>query len=504
MTKPYKKLLNQTKTKIQRKALVELAKRTLARRNLLDFTKYTMPTFDVQPYHEVYYKILDMFAKGKIKKLIITMPPQHGKSEGSTRRLPAYMLGLNPDLKLAIGSYNQTFARKFSRDVKRIINDGPYERLFPDTNLKNKTKDFSKAVDEWEIPNYKGSAKFVGREGPLTGNPVDVMIMDDLYKDYKEGNSPIIRENTQDWYTSVVRTRLHNDSQQLIVFTRWHEHDLIGYLESDKNPGEKVEVITSWEQLENPNPFTWYKINFEAIKESEATEFDNREKDQALWENKHGIQKLENERELDPEKFGSLYQGNPRPMQGLLYTKGFELWQSRPKKIKSIKAYVDVADEGSDFLCSIVYALAEDNNVYVFDVLYTQAPQEETENQVVAQFIKYKIVWADIESNNGGKGFARTIQRKLREQKVHNIRVEHFFQGGNKESRILANSANVQNHILMPYRWESTWPVFANDVKYFKKKFKSNVHDDGPDTLTGIYEKNENSLNTNSMALYEW
>ena len=101
-------------------------------------------------------------------------------------------------------------------------------------------------------------------------------------------NSPIVRENVKDWYITVADTRLHNDSQQLIVFTRWNEDDLIGFIESN----EKVVVIEKWSDIDNPNPDKWYKINFEAIKTGNPTEIDNREKGEPLWPERHSIKKL--------------------------------------------------------------------------------------------------------------------------------------------------------------------------------------------------------------------
>ena len=201
-----------------------------SRKHLLNFTKTTFPIFDAQLFHKKYYTLLDEFAKGRIKNLIITMPPQHGKSEGSTRRLPSYMLGLNPNLKIAVASYNTTFASKFNRDIQRIIDTPLYHKIFPKTTLNSSnvvtvSSNYLRNSLEFEIVNEVGGLKSVGRGGALTGSKVDVMIMDDLYKDYMEGNSPIIRDSVWDWYTSVVTTRLHNDSQQLIVFTRWHEDD---------------------------------------------------------------------------------------------------------------------------------------------------------------------------------------------------------------------------------------------------------------------------------------
>ena len=95
-----------------------------ARIDLLCYARYMKPNLDIQPFHKVYYKILNKFAHGEIKRLIVTMPPQHGKSEGSSRIMPSFVLGNNPDKKIAIGSYSTGFARDFNRDVQKIIDTG--------------------------------------------------------------------------------------------------------------------------------------------------------------------------------------------------------------------------------------------------------------------------------------------------------------------------------------------------------------------------------------------
>ena len=229
-------MLDLTKlNKAQRAKLQRMATVDLARDNLVDFTVAVKPEIGFNGFHLNYYKILDVFAKGKIKRLIITMPPQHGKSEGSSRILPSYILGLHPDKKVAITSYSSPFAKKFNRAVQRIIDTPLYREIFPDTrltdsNVATATDNWLRNSEEFEIVGRKGGLKAVGRKGQLTGDPVDVLIMDDLYKDSSEGNSPITRKFVIDWYIDVANNRLHNDSQQLIDFTRWNEEDLIGWI----------------------------------------------------------------------------------------------------------------------------------------------------------------------------------------------------------------------------------------------------------------------------------
>ena len=192
-------------------------------------TTNTLPAFAPAPFHLAYYEVLTRFAMGEIKKLMITMPPQHGKSEGATRRLPAFVLGQDPDKRIAIVSYNAIKARKFNRELQRIMDDDRYYELFPQTLLAGqasyqeqgrRSRNYARNSDECEIVGYQGSFKTIGVGGSLTGEPVDMLIMDDLYKDASSAWSPVIRQNVADWYDTVASTRLHNDSQQLLVFTR--------------------------------------------------------------------------------------------------------------------------------------------------------------------------------------------------------------------------------------------------------------------------------------------
>lgn len=457
-----------------------------SRKHILDFTKDTLPNFQVQDYHQKYYELLNLFALGEIKNLMITMPPQHGKSEGSTRRLPAYMLGVNPDMKIGLASYNDTFASKFNRDVQRIIDNEKYHKIFPETKLNRSnvvtvSTNYLRNSHEFEIVSKNGGLKSVGRGGPLTGNPIDIMIMDDLYKDYMEGNSPVVRQSVWDWYISVVLTRLHNESQQLIVFTRWHEDDLIGLLEAEN----KVHEIKDLDEIDSLclNQDEWIKVNFESIKTSHPTPLDPRQKGVALWENKHSLEKLLSVKELDLEKFECLYQGNPSSKEGMLYST-FKTYKDLPP-LKIIKNYTDTADTGTDKLCSICYGipLGSDRHIYILDVYYTDSPMEVTEPGIIKLLTINNVNKAKIESNNGGRGFARIVQKGV------SCVVGWFHQSSNKESRIFSNSAQVMDRIVMPRDWSLRWSDFYNDVSKYKKLFKANKFDDASDCLTGIIEE---------------
>lgn len=472
-----------------------------ARFRLMNFARYMQPDLYLEPFHVVYYTVLDMFAHGKIRKLIIQQPPQHGKSEGSSRKLPAFLAGINPDLRICIGSYSTTIARDFNRDVQRIIDDPRYRELFPNTYLNGSgvapiNHAYTRNTDVVEFVGHKGSLRVVGRGGSLTSKTVDVSILDDVYKDYAEGNSPIIRESAWKWYTSVVRTRLHNDSQELIVFTRWHSDDLIGRLEKS---GEEIIDIRSWSDLDNIPRGAWVRINFEALKMGEPTEIDPRPKGAALWELRHSRQKLEDQRALDPVQFNCLFQGDPSSAEGRLY-QPFKTWIDKSEWGTYVRTgcYVDVADEGGDMLFAATYDIYKSQNqtwneklrrfepilyALITDIEFTDESTEVTTVTIPAMINRNGVQRVWVESNNGGSQFEKTIKKKIKALTVP------FYQGGNKESRIITSSAMVNQQIIFPFGWETRYTKCFEHLTNFLRKFDANKHDDAEDGLTGIYEK---------------
>lgn len=229
---------------------------------------------------------------------MVFMPPQHGKSEMTTRRLPAFLVGRNPDLKIAICSYSATIASNFNRDIQRIIDDKPYYDVFPETSLNensaiNPSKNtFLRNSEVFEIIGRRGFVKTVGVGGSLTGTPVDIGIIDDPFKDREEAMSVRIRDKVYSWYTDVFKTRLHNDSQQLLVMTRWDADDLAGRIL----------------QIEND----WEVVTYQAIKERE-TIGDPRDIGQPLWPERHSLDRILAIKETSPFTFSSLYQQEPKP-----------------------------------------------------------------------------------------------------------------------------------------------------------------------------------------------
>jgi len=467
-------------------AEIELAKRELASRNILEFVKYVNPSYKPEGFPEAYCKIIDAWLNFKITKLIISVPPQHGKSEVSTRKVPAFIAAKMPERKIAVVSYNATKAKKFGREIKLVIESKLFRNIFSKVRLAGR-KDLNNINTAGQCDfisqDKSGTFFFVGRDGGINGEPVDDFIFDDLYSGIAEGNSPVIRHRVIAWYNAVAEARLHNDSRQLIIFTRWHEKDLIGYIKSK----EKVIELTSFSQLENADKNCFYYVNFEAIKTGPPTEIDPRKPGEALLPWKHSLEKLKRVQARDLDTFNAVYQGNPVAVEGLLYNKGFGEYEKKPE-IKARLAYIDTADTGKDKICCVCYDLCVDDYLYVTDIYYSAAAAEDTENDIAEMIIRNKVTRYDIESNSGGRQYGRNIKRILQERNFYS-EINPFFQSGNKESRIITNKENVQHYILMPFGWVGKFPEFATDVLSFRAEFSANEHDDGPDTLTGCLEK---------------
>lgn len=446
-----------------RKALAEAARCELARRSILDFTKYTYSNYDVNWHHSVYADKLDDFIRGEIKNLMVFMPPQHGKSELSSRRLPAYVFGRYPEKRIGIAAYNHTVASKFNRDVQRIINSEEYARLFPDTVLNNKKGGgYVQNADEFEIVGHNGSLVSVGVGGGLTSRTIDLLIMDDLYKDAAEAWSETVRANVQTWYDTVARTRLHNDSQQLLVFTRWHEEDLAGYLLATE-------------------PEKWEVLIFPAIKIGPPDSVDGRQDGESLWESKHGLEELIRIKKNNPTVFESLYQQNPTPKEGLLFPasemKRFKKEYLRGVIPDGIISFCDIADEGEDSLCApIGYLVGKD--IFIVDVTFTQEPIEITQAMVAASFDSHGVQRAVFESNNGGKQFAQEVMRLKRGRTTITWRRTT----DNKHTKILMESGAVKEHcfFLVDSEQSTEYRKYFYELTHYPKNGKVK-HDDAAD-----------------------
>lgn len=291
------------------------ARAALARRHFKDFIEYTKADYTFNWHHIALCDKMDAFAKGKIRKLMVFMPPQHGKSQLTTRHFPAYQLGVRPETKIVVCSYSATLAQAFNRDIQRIIDDIPYHEIFPKTILNesnvttNAQGSYLRNADIFETVGYRGFVKTVGVGGSLTGTPIDVGIVDDPFKDREEAMSVRIRDKVYSWFTDVFRTRLHNTSQELIIMTRWDQDDLAGRILKQEDD--------------------WEVITYQAIKERDMPN-DPRQIGEALWPERHSLERILAIKETSPFTFNSLYQQEPKPSTESLVFPEWSVYDEEP------------------------------------------------------------------------------------------------------------------------------------------------------------------------------
>ena len=456
---------------------------------LRDFLPYINPKYQMKWFHREIADACQAVFEGSWQKVMISMPPQHGKSEIASKSAPAWGLGKNPDLKIVEASYSATLSGGFNRAIQRIMSTEEYKKLFPDTFLNDerlaKYRGYVCNNEMFETVGHTGYFKTIGVGGGLTGTPADVAIIDDPVKDAMEANSPVTRENIWEWYTTVLSTRLHNDSRQLLIMTRWHEDDLAGRI------------------LNSPDGKNWKVINIPAVcvVENDGELQSGRHVGEALWPERHSLEKLNVEREKDPNNFNCLYQGDPASAEGRLY-KEFKTYVDPKEYGEYVRSgcYIDVADKGTDDTTAICYDVYRGPvPIYnektkrfeplmfalIKDVEKNPANTDTTRVTVPAMINRQSPAVGNVwcESNSGGDSFGRDVAKKIR------AHMSLFHQGANKESRIITNAPMVNEQIVMPFDWERRFPGMHYAVTHYLSVFKANAHDDVPDVLTGIYEK---------------
>lgn len=261
------------------------------------FLGYANPKYQAEWFHILIADYCQKLFEGKIKNLMVFVPPQHGKSEIISRNFPAWAFGNDPDLKIVGSSYSSDLANGFSLNIQRTIESEEYQSIFPNTQLNGMNgryyRNYKRNEDYFDILGSRGFYKAVGVGKGLTGTPVDIAIIDDPVKDAVEAYSLVYRERVWNWYNTVLSTRLHNNSRQLFIMTRWHEDDLAGRILKAEPEDWTVLIIPAICEMENDNGFSTRHIG------------------EALWPQRHSLTKLMKQKQRSPREFSALYQQRP-------------------------------------------------------------------------------------------------------------------------------------------------------------------------------------------------
>lgn len=404
----------------------EISVRFHARDSFIVFSKYIFPQMQINWHHIMIAKVLQKFASGEIKKLMLFAPPQTGKSQLSSRHLPAYILGKEPDAKIALAAYSPTHASAFNRDIQRIITSNEYKNIFPGTKIndKNVSTDAHGAwlrnKDIFEVIEHGGFLKSVGIGSPLTGTSVKYAIIDDPIKDHVEAYSKIYRDRVWDWWDTVLTTRLDNNSQILLTLTRWHEDDLSGRLL----------------QLEGDE---WTVVSFPAINEAGPSDYDIREIGEVLWPEKHSLERMLKKKEKSPQTFISLYQQRPSAEEGnIIKREHFTIISIEDVPLKAM-------DQRIDFVVDTAYTDKTKNDPSAYLAYYVYENDLYLWNYRSVR-MEFSDLCDDLESfvhENGSphskvfiepKASGKSVKQYLKKHTPLNV-IEYAMESGSKEER---------------------------------------------------------------------
>src|SRR5688500_797173 len=246
--------------------------RELARRNVLDFTRYTFKTFQENWHHIVLGAFLTAFAKGLIPRGMIFMPPRHGKTEFSSRRTPAFILGRDPDQRVMGCSYGADLAGDISNDIQSIMALEEYRQVFPKAQIGGKHGKQTERM--FTMADRLGYYRAAGIGGPIGGYGYGYGIIDDPIKNAKEAESKVIRDGHWNWYQSTFYPRMELPGAILLTTTRWHEDDLAGRLLTEAKSSGKDQ---------------WEVLNLPAIAEEIRHASDPRAVGEALWPDRYPL-----------------------------------------------------------------------------------------------------------------------------------------------------------------------------------------------------------------------
>jgi len=458
-----------------------LKKAIECRSSFVDFVKYTMPDaddpenidqsmFKDAKHHRALAKVLEKVEKGHIPRLIVSMPPRHGKSELVSRRFVPWVQGRDPYRNVIFATYNEDFAKDFGADVRNIMTLPQYKHVFPNFGLRKGGASKSRIQT-----TSGGMSVFVGRGGSITGRGGDFVILDDPIKDSLEANSPTLREQLWQWFTQVLMTRLMTASASIVIVqTRWHEDDLIGRLTDPTNPHYSPEEAAKWKI-----------INLPALAEDEDPL--GRKPGELLWPERFDMEFMEAQRRLDPRGFSALYQGRPTAEDGDLFRRENIKYFNRKDVPDDMRIYaasdhaVGVDKTRNDATCLLIVGVDRNDDIYLLDCWWEKRTTDKVVDAMLELMRKWKplIWWA--EKGHISKAIGPFLRKRMGEEKVY-CRIEEVTPVANKVQRaqsILGRMA--MNKVLFPR--QSVWTQKATDELL---KFPNGRNDDFVDTLAWV------------------
>lgn len=393
---------------------------------LVSYAAYQWPGYRPAAHHRLIARKLEAVERGEIKRLMIFMPPRHGKSMLASEFFPAWYIGRNPDQYVVSATYGQELADDFGRKVKNQIDSSVFRSIFPSVHLS----DDSRSARRFHIDGMDGGIEYgisqkgayyaVGIGGPLTGRGAHLLLIDDPVKSREDADSEISRKKIKDWFTSTAYTRLMPGGAIIVIQTRWHEDDLAGWLLQD---------------LADEN---WDVLSLPALTGT-----------QALWPEQYDYEALLRiKRAVGARDWNSLYDQNPSPDEGTFFKKAWFRRYRKGQEPKQLNKYMtsDHAPAGgssNDYTCVRVWGIDPSGDVYLIDGFREQMTMDAMADRAIGNkkagavglIGKHKPFCWFPEDDNNWKSSAGFVARMMRENATY-CRIEPIpTHGGDKPTK---------------------------------------------------------------------
>lgn len=331
--------------------------------DLLSFAQVTMAhpvqlfrsRYRPGPHHEYMADELHRLFEGEIKRLVIVIPPRHGKTELAAKRFIAWWVANRPTDSTIFATYGQSYADDIGRDVREIMLSPAFREMFPAVKLASD----SQAADRLAVDmTGGGDLIFVGRGGVITGRGGNLLVADDLFKDAEEASSPLIREKAWTWFTRTFMSRQMDDEARVVLIgTRWDEDDVIGRLTDPQNSHYDADEAAKWTV-----------IRLAALADEDDPM--GREVGEPLWPGRFGKEWLAAQRRLDKIGFSALYQGRPAPEDGAFFKAATLKTYKRGARPKNTRIYAasDHAvslQQRADLTCLGIAHVDSNDDIYI-------------------------------------------------------------------------------------------------------------------------------------------
>lgn len=432
------------------RAATELLRRTEAATDLIAFTEYTFSRYRTAPHHKIIAEQLERVERGEVDRLMLLVPPRHGKSELASKRFPAFYLGRQSHKQFLSVSATAELAADFGRDVRNIIGSPEYRAIFRTTLAED-----SQAKGKWHTSDG-GIFYAVGIGGSVLGRGGDVILIDDPYSSMEDALSEVTRKNVWEWYTGTAYNRLMPGGAIVVINHRMHEDDLSGQLLAQQAAGGD-----QWEVVKLP-----------AI-----------EDDKALWPESYPLPALERIRTNTQARFWSaLYQQNPTPDDGDYFKsdwlKPYETVPERSTlRIYGASDYAVTAD-GGDYTVHVVVGVDPEGRMYLLDLWRRQASSDQWIESFCDLVLKWKpIGWAE-EQGQIRAGIGPFLDKRSRERRAFVAR-DQFPTRGDKAVR----AQSIRGRMALGGLYVPLHAVWYADLRSELLSFPAGKHDDQVDAL---------------------